>query len=174
MDITKAYGEGTLCLPIKEGKILLAEKVRKIGVGALNGTGGGIEPGETRGECVVRESFKELGIAIDPRNLEHVAIIDFFNRMPGDRIFHARIWIYIAHGWEGDVVANEEEMTNPGLYPVTNPPFDRMMPSDRRWFPEIFFKGRKILGEFHCGPNQRSLECEPIMLDLPAELVDHF
>jgi 8-oxo-dGTP diphosphatase len=171
MDITKNYIKATLCLPIDGDKVLLAQKTRKIGVGKFNGTGGELEPGETLRECVVRESLKELGITIDQRNMEHVAIIDFFNRRMNGTVFRARVWVYIARGWKGMFRAGEE-MINPTLFPLGNLPFDSMMSADRCWIPEVLFEKRKIRAKFHYSPNQEDLEGEPIIEDLPADMLD--
>ncbi len=53
---------GTLCFVLREGKILLIEKKRRLGAGKVNGPGGRIEPGETPEQAAIRETQEEIGI----------------------------------------------------------------------------------------------------------------
>ena len=52
----------TLCIPVKENKVLLGMKKRGFGVGRWNGFGGKIEQGETTEQGVRRELSEEVGI----------------------------------------------------------------------------------------------------------------
>jgi 8-oxo-dGTP diphosphatase len=175
VDITKDYGEATLGLFIKNNWVmLLAEATRNIGIGKLRGPGGGIKPGETPRKGLAREGFEELHVTIDERAAEHVAVLDCFNRRAGGDIFHAHVLVYLVRGWRGFFRETKDGgMINPRLYFLSNLPFNRMMPGDPYWIREVVFSGRKIWGEFHYGPGQISLECEPIIRDLPASMMDN-
>ena len=64
MDWHNWQGEmlATLMFVVRDGQILLIEKLRGIGMGKINGPGGKIDPGETPAECVIRECQEELHI----------------------------------------------------------------------------------------------------------------
>ncbi len=176
MGVRGKYLKATLCLPLDlDGdklSMLLAKKTRTIGVGRYNGPGGKLKPGETLRECLARESLKELGIVLDPQALKHAAVIDFYNRQEDNSVIRVRVWAYIAYGWGGNFRASDE-MIEPALFPLSALPFNKMMPADPYWILPVLFGERKILGEFHYGPRQRSLEREPIILDLPEEMEDN-
>lgn len=92
---------GTLVflLDRKRGKILLAEKQRKVGAGCWNGYGGKKEPADkTMRDCAVRELSKESGgIKADPGDLELAAIITFtFKEAKGDdHPKQWKVWTYL-------------------------------------------------------------------------------
>jgi len=59
----------TLGFLFRNGKIILAEKKRKIGAGKLNGYGGEIEDGEDRISSLLREVEEECVVDLDkPRD----------------------------------------------------------------------------------------------------------
>ena len=69
----------TVVFPIRDEKICLARKVRKVGVGRWNGFGGGIENGETVEDCAIRELYEECGVTAEKSSLNKVGVIDFYN-----------------------------------------------------------------------------------------------
>ena len=54
----------TLCLLIKDNKILLPIKKRGFGKGKNNGVGGKLEDGETELEAMIRETKEEIGVDV--------------------------------------------------------------------------------------------------------------
>lgn len=64
------------------GEVLMAKKVRKVGIGYYFGYGGEIEDGESPEDCTVRETKKESRrtIVLDKNKLEAIAHIRFFNK----------------------------------------------------------------------------------------------
>jgi 8-oxo-dGTP diphosphatase len=172
MNMSSAYAEATLVLPIRGRKMWLGRKTRGIGTGTLNGPGGGIEEGETHHQCLVRETETETSVRMDPERLEFVALLDCYNRRPDDSVFQARVWVYITRSWRGKFKASEE-MTDWGSYPLDDLPFGKMMPADPVWIPEVVLKNRRVHAEIHYGPGQKYLESEPVIKDLPADMQDN-
>lgn len=52
----------TLCMVMKDGKLLLGMKKRGFGMGRWNGFGGKVEAGESIEEAAKREVFEESGL----------------------------------------------------------------------------------------------------------------
>lgn len=154
----KVLFNATVCLLIKEGKVLLALKTRKIGAGCWNGYGGGIENGETPISCAIRELEEESGVKTKPENLEKVAIVNFHNTKSDGTVFISRVHFFLVNGWEGELIETEE-MTNPTFFDIYNLPFDKMMPADREYFP-LILNGKKVLVESYYSPFQKELTRE--------------
>src|SRR3989338_4960211 len=68
----------TLCLLLKEGKILLAMKKRGFGVGKWNGVGGKVEAGESIKLAAARELKEEIGVDFLEEHLEETGNIKFY------------------------------------------------------------------------------------------------
>ena len=92
----------TLMILKKDGKILLGLKKRGFGLGKLNGVGGKLEKGETVDECVVRETFEEIGVRVT--GMEHMADIVFddlyYKGVPERNVMH----VYVGTKWTGKPV----------------------------------------------------------------------
>ncbi|MBU6491010.1 NUDIX domain-containing protein [Patescibacteria group bacterium] len=109
-----------------------------IGDGTLNGPGGKQEAGETILECLIREVEEEVGVFVQPAMTEKVAIILFHAGAVPDFEVH----VYRAHKFVGE--PRETESMIPAWYDIDNLPIDRMLESDRMWFPQL------IRGERFC------------------------
>jgi len=68
----------TLCLCLRDSKLLLAVKKVGFGAGKLNGAGGKIQSGETTHTAAVRELSEEFGLTANPRDLDEVALLHFY------------------------------------------------------------------------------------------------
>ena len=145
----------TLCFPVKEDKILLALKMKKIGQGCWNGYGGRIDDEETPEQSMIRELEEEAKVKAFPNALEKVAIIDFKNTKTDGNVFVCRVHVYLLHQWEGDFQPTDE-MASPTWFEKKELPLDGMMPADREWLP-IVLDGKKIIGEAQYGPFQKTL-----------------
>ena len=80
--------KATVILIMKEGKVLLARKVKKIGAGMWNGYGGKSEPSDqSLRHTACRELYEEsgMGIIVEPEDLVEVANYD--EMLPADRDF---------------------------------------------------------------------------------------
>ena len=151
----KVLLNAVLCLPVKEDKILLGLKMKKIGKGCWNGYGGGIDDEETPEQSIMRELEEEAKVKAFPNALEKVAIIDSRNNKTDGSVFVCRVHIYLLHQWEGDFQPTDE-MAKPTWFKKKELPLDEMMPADREWLP-IVLAGKKIIGEVEYWPFQKTL-----------------
>ncbi len=145
----------TLCFLVKENKVLLAMKTKKIGQGCWNGYGGGIEPEETPEQCALRELNEEAKITISLDSLEKVAIISFHNTKTDGSAFTCKVHVYLASEWKGEIQSTDE-MTNPTWFEKDQLPLQEMMPADKEWLP-VVLSGKKIIAEVNYGPLQKTL-----------------
>lgn len=160
----KILFKATVSLLVKERKVVLAKKTRKIGAGCWNGYGGGIEIGETIIGSAGRELFDESEVETIPENFEKVAIMDYHNTNTDGTSFICRVHFYIVRDWKGEP-KESDEMANPKYFDVDNLPFDDMMPADRLLFP-LIFSGKKIIGSAKYGPFQKELLEFPVLTEV--------
>lgn len=155
MDLRKKKVVATLVFPIKEDKVLLARKTRKIGVGLWNGWGGGVEGEETMEETAARELLQESGLLADLNDLEYRGKVVFHNQKADGRKFDVEVHMFVIQKWSGELKPNPE-MRDPKFWLISSLPFDEMMPSDKDWLP-LVLSGRRVDGEVWHGLNQESL-----------------
>lgn len=149
----------TLLVVVKDNKILLAQKKRGFGVNLYNGVGGKRQEGETVYEAMVREAMEES--SIKPLNAENVAIIDFDLYLKGENVTE-KMFIYLAHDYEGTVTESEE--MRPEWFDIDNIPYDRMFADDILWLPEVL-KGNKVVGSVVFDKEFNLLEKEMRVVD---------
>jgi 8-oxo-dGTP diphosphatase len=83
--------------------------------------GGGIEPGETPGEAVVRESLEECGLLVSVGPLACRAI-QFARNEAGDACHEKRCWFY-----EATILRAQPERLLPGHETLWVPPADAQL-----------------------------------------------
>ena len=91
--------ETTLCYIERGGKYLMLHRVKKRDDPNRDkwiGIGGGIEPGETAEECLLREVREETGLRLTAWRAR--GVIDFIN----DRYEDERMHLFTADGFEGE------------------------------------------------------------------------
>lgn len=144
----------TLCLLMKENKILLGMKKRRFGVGRWNGFGGKID--ESKGDknimdALFREVEEESGIKI--KNPEQIGLFRFrFAKTPEwDQDTH----LFLVKNWEGD--PKESEEMKPEWFDVKSIPYKDMWPDDIHWMPHIL-RGEKVEADFLFGENDKILK----------------
>src|SRR3989344_7969392 len=134
----------TLCIAVKEGKILLAMKKRGFGVGKWNGCGGKVEEGETVETAAVREMKEEVGLLANAADLNKVGQIEFnFKDRPE---WDLHMHIFLVNKWDGE--AQESEEMRPQWFDIKDIPFDAMWPDDKHWLPMVL-AGKKVEGKFN-------------------------
>ncbi len=141
VDWNEWYGEmpATLMFIVKDGKVLLIEKLRGIGMGKINGPGGKIDPGETPEQCVVRECQEELHITpINP-----VKMGELWFSMSDIPDIHCHV--FTASEYSGVPTQTEEAI--PMWFPIQEIPWERMWEDDQHWLPQML-EGQKFLGKF--------------------------
>ncbi len=140
----------TLCLPVRDGEVLLGMKKRGFGMGRWNGFGGKVEASEIIEEAAKRETFEEAEIAVEA--MEPAGILEF--EFEGDPVI-LEVHIFRVTKFSG-TPAETEEM-KPEWYPNDAVPFKRMWPDDIHWFP-LFFAGKTFRGKFLFGKGDIILE----------------
>jgi 8-oxo-dGTP diphosphatase len=155
MQEEKILRNATLCFPVRDTRVLLGIKMKKIGAGSRNGWGGGIEFGETALECIAREVGEEGGVGVRQSDFEKTALVDFTNHLTDGGIFICRVHIYLLHQWEGEFQTTDE-MSDPQWFHRQQLPFDEMMLADRVWVPPVM-AGKRLYAQAEYGPFQKSL-----------------
>lgn len=133
----------TLVFLIRNRSVLLAFKRggAEIGEGKLNAPGGKLEGDETISECAARETLEEVGVRVDPVDLEEVAVIAFYA---------AGIPDFEVHVLRTETFSGEPQgtpsMRDPYWYPVDSLEElkDEMHSSDLRWMPQAVRGKRKF------------------------------
>ncbi len=152
----KVLLEATLCFLRRDDQILLALKTKKIGMGCLNGYGGGVEAGEDKKKAAVRELFEETdGVIALPEDLRKIAEVYFHNTKDDGTTFVCRCHVYELWRWKGKPKSTAE-MADPTWFSVKELPLIRLMPADPDWLP-MALNGKKIIAMAQYGPFQREL-----------------
>lgn len=141
----------TLALFVDGNKLLLGEKKRGFAKGTLNGIGGKQDPGETIDEAMVRECEEEIGVT--PIEYENVGKIDFDLWYKGEHS-NMEMYIYKCYKFEGEIKETEEIL--PSWYDINKIPFDKMLPDDLLWLPQVL-EGNKIIGKVKLDQNNEML-----------------
>ncbi len=135
----------TLCLLVKENKILLAMKKRGFGVGKWNNFGGKVKVGETIEVAASRELREEIGVIAEPEKLEKVGNIQFYFKDKPE--WNQHMHVFLVRNWEGEP-QESEEMMMPKWYSQNEIPFDTMWADDKHWLPMVL-AGKKVEGRFN-------------------------
>jgi 8-oxo-dGTP diphosphatase/2-hydroxy-dATP diphosphatase len=130
----------TLCVVIRDNKILLGMKKRGFGVGRWNGFGGKVDAGETIEDAAKRELKEESGIVA--KALEKIGILEFeFQNDPKILEVH----IFRIDRFEGEPIETEE--MRPKWFDKATIPYDQMWSDDIYWLP-LLLAGKKFRGRF--------------------------
>lgn len=145
----------TLCLVLRENRILLGMKKRGFGAGRWNGFGGKVEAGETIEVAAKRETEEECGIVIT--EMEKVGIHEFeFENARGDIL---EVHVFRVDTWTGE--PRETEEMRPQWFTTDAIPYDEMWPDDIHWVP-VFLTGKKFRTKFLFGEGDAILETEVV------------
>lgn len=141
--------KATLTLFMDGNKILLGEKKRGFAKGTLNGIGGKQDPGETIEQAMIRECQEEIGAT--PTRFEQVGKIDFDLWYKGEHAL-MEMFIYNCYEFVGQIKETEEIL--PKWYDINDVPFDKMLPDDKLWLPQVL-RGNKVKGSVKLDKNMK-------------------
>lgn len=144
-----------LCLLIKKGEILLAEKKEGLGQGKWTGIGGKIEEGETLEEAVSRETLEEIGVTLI--SFRKVAVLNFLFPYKAD--WSQRVIVFLAEGWEGE--PRESEEMRPHWFNIDSLPWSSMWDDYSYWLPRIL-KGECLEAVINYGPDSQKVSSSKI------------
>lgn len=141
----------TLCLILKNDRVLLGMKKRGFGAGRWNGFGGKVEAGEAIEAAAKRETEEECGVIIT--EMEKVGIHEFeFADKRGEIL---EVHVFRVDAWQGE--PEETEEMRPQWFTIDAVPYDEMWPDDIRWLP-VFLAGKKFRTKFLFGEGDAVLE----------------
>lgn len=129
------YTQATLCFPIKDGEVLLAEKQRKIGAGSLNGFGG---RAETIDVNIYYTNFREVNeeVKIRVKTVRKMGEIAFHNPSDENELKKMMVHIFTATEWDGEPTETDE-MKKIAWHKIDNLDYDKFLSADRLFIPQI-------------------------------------
>jgi 8-oxo-dGTP diphosphatase len=134
-------------------QVLLGRKKFGLGEGRLVGPGGKLEPGESPADAIVREVFEEVGLVVDPGDLELMG--DLTYPFPYRPSWSQRSWVFIARQWNGEAVESDE--LEPVWMNVDTLPVERMWDDAQYWLPQTL-RGAPVHATFTFGEDGRTVE----------------
>lgn len=144
-------------------EVLMAKKVRKVGIGCWFGYGGKIDETETASECIIRETREESDgvIHLVEEKLELVAQIDFYKGKDmapevDEPIFSTFCYRIFQNKLDVGTPLTTEEMANPTWFPVDNLPWSEMKVGDELFVPHIL-AGTPVKGWIHFSTDSKEI-----------------
>ncbi len=135
--------QATNCFLINsDGQILLSMKKRGFGVGKWNGAGGKLGPDETAEQAAIREVKEEIGVDVDPKDLEKAGEVLYHNPDPNWGMY---VHIYIVRKWKGEPAESEE--MKPQWYEASEVPALNAWADFKYTFPQTI-SGKKFKADF--------------------------
>lgn len=119
----------TLMFIVKDGEVLLIDKLTGIGQGKVNGPGGKIDPGETAEQAIIRECQEELHIT----PLDSVKMGELHFAMSDIPDIHCHV--FLATTFDGEPTPTRE--ANPLWTKIEDIPYEKMWEDDRHWLPQM-------------------------------------
>ncbi|MGC8812664.1 MAG: 8-oxo-dGTP diphosphatase [Candidatus Aenigmatarchaeota archaeon] len=127
----------TLCYIIRNGKVLLLERAKGIGIGKLSAPGGRLKNNETIQDCAMREVFEETGLKVS--ELKYHGVLNFFfgQRSKPDWIVH----VFSTSSFDGEIKESDAGVLK--WFDIEKIPFERMWEDDKHWVP-LLLKRKKF------------------------------
>lgn len=132
----------TLLYIVKDGKVLLGQKLRGFGNGKFNGVGGKVNGGETITQAMLRETKEEFDIV--PKNFRYVGNI-FYDEFKDNNKVYFDTAIFVADDYEGEPKTTDE--MKPIWFDKNNLPYDNMFPDDVYWLEKVL-NGKSVNAKF--------------------------
>jgi 8-oxo-dGTP pyrophosphatase MutT (NUDIX family) len=118
----------TVCVIVRDGRILLGRKKRGFGEGLWNGFGGKLTPGETPEQAAVRETHEESGVLVTDLRKRGVLT---FTIIGNPELME--VHFFSTSEFAGEPVETEEMA--PRWFDLDAVPYETMFPDDRHWLP---------------------------------------
>lgn len=133
--------EGTLCLIIKEDRILMKLATRGISKGRWNFPGGKVDAGETPRQASDREVMEETGLAVSEARYHGKLFFAFEGRPERDWYVH----VFSTKSFSGEPVESGEGPLK--WFGISALPAKDMWAGDPIWIPAVL-AGKAIRGSF--------------------------
>jgi 8-oxo-dGTP diphosphatase len=162
--VDRSLPQRTLALVLREGRLLLGEKVvpnsaTTVGSGMLNGPGGKLieayggiaavwhdKYAETPEQCVCRETHDECGIVVEPSALRPHGTLSFYwpeHKMSWNQLVH----VYVCGTFSGEPQGTDE-MAGWDWFAIDDLPWQRMFQADQYWLPHVLVNHKTIQAVF--------------------------
>lgn len=153
--MVKTLSQRSLVFPIRDGRVLLGLKKKSLGEGNFNGFGGKFDSSLDNNILYTakRELEEECGLVCSVKDLEKVAVIDFY--FPFNSKFNQCVHVYFLRTFEG--VPSESDEMRPEWFSLDSVPYSKMWDSDRIWLKELMC-GKKLVGEFYWKSDNKTVD----------------
>lgn len=135
-----------ICLLIRDGKVLLAQKCGGKGHGHWSGYGGKFELSESPKQAVIREVWEESGLVVRKQDLKKCAVIKI---LKAHKHKEFELHVYTTSRWSG-ILRETKEMRRPKWFIQNQLPLRRMWPTDKIWIPWVL-AGKQFRASFNSG-----------------------
>ena len=129
----------TLMFIVRDGEVLLIDKLTGIGEGKVNGPGGKIDPGETAEKAIIRECQEELHIT----PLKPLKMGELCFAMSDIPDIHCHV--FMAEEFTGEPKPTVE--ANPFWRKIAEIPYEKMWEDDQYWLPQML-AGKQFFAQF--------------------------
>lgn len=146
----------TVTYPSREGRVLLAKKIKQGGLGEGNflGIGGKVNPEESFEESALREVKEEIGIQISELT-EMATVYFYFPHKEAKEMWNMEMKVFTAEKWKGE--PHDTDEMQPRWFKKDTVPFDSMWDDAHYWLPYVLEDKRL---EAHCmyGEDNKTVE----------------
>ncbi|MCA9351632.1 NUDIX domain-containing protein [Patescibacteria group bacterium] len=131
--------QATLVYPLRDNKVWLARKQKKVAAGLYSGWGGKKEPHhQSITDTAVEELDEENDYGIQYRREDLIprAVIDFTLNYSEKPSFAMKVFIYVLNGFEGEL-GDSDEIKDPQSFSLDEVPYDQMLPDNILFLPQV-------------------------------------
>ena len=127
-------------------EVLLGRKLTGLGKGKVVAPGGKLEAGESPNDAAVREVREEVGITVDPNELEPLGVLTYL--FPTKTSWSQVSRAFRVYGDFGDAVASDE--IEASWVPIDMVEVDEMWDDAKYWLPDLL-GGDAVVATFEFG-----------------------
>jgi 8-oxo-dGTP diphosphatase len=133
MDSPDELSQRTLCIVLRDSRVLLGYKKVRYGAGKYTGFGGKLEAGETVRAAAVRELEEECGLRAVDGSMQAAGRLTFL--FPYKPEWSQEVHVFRVYEWTGKLVESEE--MRPEWFAVDALPYERMWQDAQVWLPRV-------------------------------------